>query len=343
MAGWEINFEQRVTLNLSTLARSVVEQDMLEFHSKSRSDFVCRVFEHFYQVAEASIGRTLKVERNRLEAVLAAKRLGADSCRNMVDAIIENRREQLCAAHIRAHAKGGAAENIRLQNDTMDSIKACQSYEERYYPWISGYVRAVIEEYCRLPYVERERIYFKKYFDAVTWAIQEKRLLEVTVQDKRRFLVLPCFLKTDSLDSANYLAGFSRIPGEASEAGQAASFRIASLVRVRPLDVPAHGFVAARATLEKLIEKRGIQFLLGQETQVRIRLTPNGQFRLSRMTALRPRCIGQEGDVYTFECTQLQAEYYFTAMGADCEVLEPLSLRQRFAELYDRAAKLYET
>ena len=340
MNEWKINDEQRITLNLSTLARSVVEQDMLEFNSRSLSDFVCRVFENFYQTASASIGRTLNREEGHLLSTLETKRIPQDISQRTISILISEREAKLVDIHSNQD-KSSETQNIRLQNLTIKTIMSCQRYESKYYPRISSYVKAVIEEYCRLPYIRREWVYFKQYFNIITGAMQANRQLEVTVQDGRHFLVHPCRIMTDNLDSAYYLAGFSRFPGEKISEKVPASFRISSLVDVILLDDPAYVSGKDQTALDKKIDKRGVQFLLSQETLIRVRLTPNGQLRLRRMTALRPRCKKQEGDIYTFECTELQAEYYFTSMGADCEVLEPLSLRSKFADIYINTAKIY--
>lgn len=340
MDAWKINDEQRITLNLSTLARAVVEQDMLEFNSRSLSDFVCRIFENFYQTASASIGRTLDREETHLLSTLETKHLPQDVCQKIIRVLISERKTKLVDIHGK-QAKSSETQNIRLQNLTIKTIMSCQHFESKYYPRISSYVKAVMEEYCRLPYIKRERVYFKQYFNIITGAMQAKRQLEVTVQDGRHFLVHPYRIMTDNLDSAYYLAGFSRFPGEKISEKAPASFRISSLVDVTLLDDPAYVSGKDQTALDKKIDKRGVQFLLSQEILVRVRLTPNGRLRLSRMSALRPRCKKQEGDIYTFECTELQAEYYFTNMGADCEVLEPLSLRSKFTDIYSSAAKIY--
>ena len=331
MREWKINDGQRMTINLGTMANAVVDQDMLEFQSRSLSDFICCVFKNFYQDANASIGRTLEREETSLLSVLDAKYLPQDTCHKVVD---------LLEAHTH-YPKGSTTENVRLQNATVKIIKSCEYLENQYYPRISSYIKAVIEEYCRLPYIRREKIYFKDSFKRISDAIQEKKQLEVTVQDGRRFLVHPCYILSDKLDTANYLAGFSRYPGEKIRQRIPASFRIASLINIDELEDQAVVGKEDRSFLDKKIETRGVQFLLNQETVVRVKLTENGQFKLSRMTALRPRCARREGDIYTFECTELQAEYYFTSMGADCEVLEPLSLRSKFADIYLAASKEY--
>jgi hypothetical protein len=44
---WSINDEQRMVLRLSDLAVSAMEEDNLNFSTKSPSDFFCRIFENY--------------------------------------------------------------------------------------------------------------------------------------------------------------------------------------------------------------------------------------------------------------------------------------------------------
>lgn len=340
MFEWKINDEQRITLNFSDLASAVIAQDMLEFHSRSLSDFVCRIFQNFYQSANSSIARTLLRKEDFLRSVLTVPTVSSDTCHTAIQILLKQEEAALTAAHMH-HSKGGQPVNLRIQNATTEIILECQSYEGKYYPRISSYIKAIMEEYCRLPYIRREQIYFKKRFDLIASAIQTQKQLEITVQDGRRFLVHPCRILTDSLDTANYLAGFSRRLNEPINEKIPASFRIASLDTIRLQNALSKVSQKSMQFLDELITKRGIQFLLNQQTTIRVRLTDAGQFRLTRMSHLRPLCKKQEGNIFTFECTELQAEYYFISMGADCEILEPLSLRSKFADIYHAAAALY--
>ena len=46
-------------------------------------------------------------------------------------------------------------------------------------------------------------------------------------------------------------------------------------------------------------------------------------------------------DVYIFNCTKAQAEFYFFKFGSDAEILSPVDLRDKFALMYKDAAAVY--
>lgn len=349
MHQWKINDEQRIILNLSEFSFAVVEQDMLEFDTKSLSSFVCRVFENYYEKAEASISRTLSQLEEGLNKAL--KNISPDTLDAAVGILVGQKKAELIEKHTK-HSRGRGSVAVRLHNSTLNIIQECMFSEPEYYRSISSYVRAVLEEYSKLPYIDRERIYFKEFFDRIETAVQKRKQLRVTIHDGRQFLVYPQLaqegddtqftsIETDRLNTANYLVGYSKLPGQNKNEKITASFRISTLKEIKVCEDAAFLGETDLDNLRKRIESRGVEFLMNEETEIRVRLTPSGEFKLSRMLHLRPRRIRQEGDISTFRCTLLQAEFYFIGMGADCEILEPVSLRRRFMDIFSAGEKIY--
>lgn len=352
MYEWKINDEQRIALGFSKLAFAVIDQDMMQFRAKSMSAFVCRVFESYYGSASASIARTLSRMEEDLSQSLHS--VPPQTVRTVVDILVARKRDTLKREHT-AGVRGEHTRSLRLHNKTLDLLRECMHTEAAYYRTMGAYVRAVVEEYCRLPYIQRERIYFKDRFDLIENAAKLGRKLRVTIQDGRKFIVYPQMaqtgadsdqsdcrsIETDRLNTAHYLVGYSRTPDQRKKDKIAASFRIVSLMDVEMDDETSSIGEDDRKKLADLIKKRSVEFLLHEPTEIQVRLTPNGVYRLSRISHLRPRCIRQDGDIYTFESTQMQAEFYFIRMGEDCEILAPRSLRERFAEIYAAAAEIY--
>ena len=70
-----------------------------------------------------------------------------------------------------------------------------------------------------------------------------------------------------------------------------------------------------------------------------------GKRMFDRMIFMRPRPKDitpvENGFIYTFDCTQRQADYYFFRFGVDAEILEPQDLREKFATKHKCAADLY--
>jgi predicted DNA-binding transcriptional regulator YafY len=57
---------------------------------------------------------------------------------------------------------------------------------------------------------------------------------------------------------------------------------------------------------------------------------------------LRPQLVELcEGNEFVFKCTEAQAEFYFFKFGKDAEILEPEELRNKLANMYDEALRMY--
>lgn len=98
--------------------------------------------------------------------------------------------------------------------------------------------------------------------------------------------------------------------------------------------------------IDKKLQTDGVQFLLQDAEPICIKLSGNGKKLYESTAHLRPpfltRVKGADGNwLYTFQCTQLQAEYYFFKFGPEAEVLSPLALRSRFANRYEDARTIY--
>ena len=105
-------------------------------------------------------------------------------------------------------------------------------------------------------------------------------------------------------------------------------------------------FPLATDDLEKAISQRGIQYLTGVKSRIRILLSPEGIRKYQQYTYQRPSYSSIEGDaknIYVFNISEYQAQVYFFKFGADAVVLEPKSLRQTFCRLYKKALSKYES
>lgn len=339
---WKINADQRISLNLSGLAWDVIERDKEIYRIESYAGFLCRVFDNYYTKAEASIAST--VQRLRDEQCAALERAGVRpfaECQRLSRALTVERQEQLKKLHT-----GYASDQsriVRLRDDTCDNImdEFC-AQEEQFYGRPSAYMKAVIEEYCRLRPTDREQIVLKDTFACIRKAIEEGRELKITTHKGNTYLVRPYCLAEDTHATAWYLAGYSRKPGEGVRQGVLASFRVSYLSGVNETDHKATLSAREKKASQEAIRTRGIQFLLYDASLIRVKLTSEGLKKYKRLSTLRPPMVASKGDEYTFCCTQTQAEYYFMRLAGDAKVTDPEPLRQRMAEIYAKANEAYQ-
>lgn len=341
MPKWEINQDLKIRLNLSALALDIISQDRLTFGAKSRSDFLNRVFLNAYQSAEASIGQRLAQKEQEYAAILDTARIAAHYREAVVKQLLAHARASLIGRHT-GYEKGHAPFNHTICAQVEAVLTSASVCREAEFYTIAQYFRAVIEEYCRLPVLQREAIYFRAYLEQIRQAIASQTQLEVCNFSGVRHLVHPYKLLTDPLSTAHYLVCYGRKDQQPISQKTPCSFRLANLKQVRNTGVPAFLSQADSKLLENMIRVQGVQFLVGQAKEIRVRLTPQGVRKLHRHSTLRPAYTAeaQEG-IYTFHCTETQAEYYLLKLGADAEVLAPARLRGKFKRMHLQAAENY--
>lgn len=342
MYAWEINYDLKIRVNLSTLALNVMEQDQITFRAKSRTQFLNQVFLNSYLRAEASIASKLESKEQEYAFLLNDTSISKDQKAVVIKKLLQREK----AAFLEKQDDYDKAHKSFLHTLSVQVTEVIESEavraESEFYT-IPQYFKAVIEEYCRKPLIQREMIYFKNHFEVIQQAIEQNKQIEVCNYSNSKYLVHPVTIMPDALSSANYLVGYARKPQQnIGQKGQS-SFRIANLKSVRQTGKDAFLSKEEKSRIDKAIYNQGVQFLVGETKTIQIKLTPKGIQKYNRHSTLRPIYIEKTDDgIYTFNCTETQAEYYFMRLGADVEILSPTRLRNKFKKMHSNAVKAYE-
>lgn len=234
---------------------------------------------------------------------------------------------------------------------------------------------------CYAALCRREEIYFYDWFSEVEDAISSYSVLALTLRKKQPksnitesvgnskddeneenvvVRMIPFYIKPDTLATYNYVVGLrierdDDLSGDIDVEKAATSHRISNLERC-PVQLRS-GFdstlikqikAAKHDDLLEIEKKRTVQFMQSQTESIRIKLTKRGIGKYNQMLHLRPhyteRSNAQEDGsrVYTFDCTDAQAEFYFFKFGADAKILEPEKLAEKFRDMHQKAAELYD-
>lgn len=327
------NEDHKQRINLSSLAWSVMEMDKSVFDPEgSLSGFINRIITAFREKAEASVD-TMIVERKR--------QLLAGGCPPAVaKRLVEEYRQQLQAKQ-EAYPQGDSM-MFRLNNHNFHIL-----YEERAesttYSAPSKYLKALLEEYARLSPSERERVYYSGVIeDVLQPAIDAGHFIEMAANN-RRFWVRPHSVMADPFNSHLYLVGMARSVGKSADKEAIASFRISRIAEAKLRRQPGGRLTAEdKRRIEKRLQQVGVQYLVGEQNNILVRLTPAGRQSFLQRSYMRPTPGKVEGDVYHFTCSPVQIRNYFLSFGKEAEVLEPAFLRREFAAIYRDAAAIYE-
>lgn len=332
-------------LNLSSLSYCIIQSDMDVFENKSIENFINRVFLNFANAADASISNSLSCYRSKLEDLLQAllqKNVIDQSSKERIIKILVGDKEKELEEKSNYEKNGNSVLinlNFNVKNYLFDECS-----ENKYYKSCSQYIKNVIEEYVRLPYFERERIYFKNHVDIIEDAIDKNYTLKIASENKIRYEIYPYKLMTDFSLKANYIVGY-RKRLNSNENKEICVYRLSRLKNVEKHVEKKNPLISKqdKRKLEDNIKKRGVEFLIGEEQEIKVKMTQKGIYQYSRALNLRPIYKEKSDDnTFVFECTQKQAEFYFFKFGEDIEIIEPLDLRKHFKEKYEKAAEIYK-
>jgi len=330
-------------LNLSRNAFEVIENDMSVFGIK-RDRLLNIIFRNFYEKADASISLRLSDFEGELKNLLANVNADKKQVQRIINVIVSDKAAKLKTA-VNAYKKGTPLKfNLHVDNFRyLSEDSECR--EELYYRnFRSKYVKAVIEEYATLPFVERERIIFADKFNEIQKAIDISKRLKIVTDSGYQFTVYPYTVLTDPLATANYLVGYS-MPYDESCDKQPCSFKISAIKSIK-VEKSKSAFLTqtAKNILEEEISKRGVQFMVSHGGTIKVKLSAEGLRKYARLIHLRPKWVDQEADnIYVFDCTVDQAEYYFFKFGCDAEIIEPVELREKLRQMYIAAAEIYNS
>lgn len=343
--GFDCHSQQRIAL--SPLAEKVLEDDCIMFGCTGREGkpaihtFINRVFCHSYDRSDASIEMRLAERREQLQG--ADKKVTSQEVKKYIEALLKSERKKL-EKKIDGLLAPDCSESypVSLNNITRKILTA--SREDAYYKSrASKYIRAVVEEYASMDSLARSEIFFRKSIETLLENAGKGAVTEIKLTNRPEpHLLIPVCIQPDIYKTHLYLAGISC---RESAVGKHVSYRLdqidpGSIQYIRQGILPP----SAKDALADAINRHGIQYLSGETSRIRVRLSQSGIQKYRRMTFQRPPCSSIEGenkDIYVFDIPEYQAIVYFFKFGADAQVLEPEALRRRFRKMYQKALDAY--
>ena len=342
-----INEEQKVRITLSPRAVITMHDDMSVFGITKAASFINTVFTNYRSDAESSICLRLEQRRMELEQLFRNTKMRSADVNTSIQLLLASEEKELIRKKNDRIAIKGSGMLYHINKENVEYL--CEdSNEEGFYDLRPGlYLRAVLEEYCALPFIDRVRIFRKEVYDIVNQAIAQKKLLKIRAEINRVehiFHVYPYKIVSDPLHSQSYLVCYTKKPEESDSQKIVASFSMTKMKT--PAILFSKSFYLNKSEisyLEKQLTENSAAYLLGKPQKIKVKLTPNGkrlyQFRLHS----RPEKdeAASTDKVYVFDCSQYQAFNYFFGFGPDAEIISPKELRERFRSTYENALKNY--
>lgn len=342
-----INSEQKIRISLSRYAFSTMSEDMRVFGVNTPATFVNTLFENFRDTAKSTLSRYLLRQKNAFLSSLDSSNLDQMTKQNVVKHLISEEENQITNYLADLMSNKDISKLYHINNSNFEYLQYDCNEDDFYKQKPGLYLKCLIEEYTRLPFIERERIYRKDVFEIVENACQTHSMLQIRmdIYDKREtLLIYPYKIMADTLNTQSYLACYTRKPDELSKDKKDASFSMARLVK--PVLLKQNAFLSKEdiKKIEDDIEKLSISYLLGNIAEIHVKLSKRGKLFYNNRIVSRPTKdeINSTADEYVFHCSENQAFYYFFTFGSEAEILSPASLRERMINSYQKAYENYQ-
>lgn len=354
-----INDQGKISIIFSDYAESILSEDMETFGSDNFSGFINTIFNNFHDDAKSSVNLCLEKkeqELSELKRKLNKTSISDKALDELKKLFLDEERKKLQETVLELLAKSGQNNRIIYLNTesidylTTDCVEGddCSIYKRP-----GQYIKCIIEEYALLPFLKRERIIKKEIFTELEHACNDKKLVKIyTVRinkagrkESTAVYAYPYKIVTNSLGTRSYLACYITSDRYSNSiAKKMVSRVIARLDKVAVQSQNARLTSSEIFEIEKAIKERSIEFLIGDQTEIRVRLTSNGKKTYKNKLTSRPirnKDKSTENE-YVFYCTEEQAFRYFLNFGADAEIISPKSLRDSMKYTYKRAYDWYE-
>ncbi len=347
-----INDQNKQRINISPYAAGIIEHDVRDFNLKNRDTLINTILRHaeMHSISSAShlakYSENLFTELSEIDVKCPVKII--------VEKLTQKEKQRLIDEHSRysTHKRNQIGFYIRISNDVRKWLEGDLNTEDKYYSSLEQYINVAVESYAQKNDYQRELVIFDSLIGQLNRCIKDEIWLDMySVNSTNR--VFPVKVDSDKSQMHAYLVGYRL---DKASTCKPVTYRISSL----PADIRSIENVDKAITnddiqkLYELISERGIQFLSEPAVDIEVALTYSGIRTYERTRHLRPEHIKISSyrdtsinhrfeAVYTFHCTERQAEYYFLRFGSDALILSPKRLKDRFREKHDETTKLYHS
>ena len=364
-----LDTDKRQRVNLSSHALEIIKEDIFNFcdenGKESFSGFLNRIFKNFYAEAKSTIDYRINEKQEFLEKKYSSSEYDnydEETKEIIIDEFIELYTSELL--DLSKSYDNGSSESFRINKENI-SILRDENVSAEYYDGALGkYLKALFEEYSnKLPY-EREQIFFADEYKAINQAIKDEVKIKITLLSKgkdllpSRFEVEPYQIIHNKSKTYNYLIGFAkRIPQPGTELSEAEKnttkedsikcFRLSNIATVTLYSKRNGAYISKNDILlfKEKMKDTDIEYLSGKTSEIIIKLSSLGIKLYNSIRYQRPQYLKIDSNgksIYYFNCTERQILNYFLKFGKDAYIIEPLELREKFKEFYEKSLDQYK-
>ncbi|MBR4948562.1 MAG: WYL domain-containing protein [Clostridiales bacterium] len=155
--------------------------------------------------------------------------------------------------------------------------------------------------------------------------------------------VRPYKIASSPLLQYHYLVA---LPADAKTDKDILVLRVSRIIESKKFSRTSHITAQEQKNIDEVIRTKGIQYIVSQDSEIKVVLTDQGYKLYKSIIYLRPKHtdITHKGDkwVLTFMCAEEQIKNYFFQFGKEAMVISPDHLKQWFLDKYTDAVNSYQ-
>ena len=166
-----------------------MNEDMEVFGTSKAAAFINTVFNNYKSEAKSSISLYLQQREIELNRLFTGANLDSTNKQIAIKQLLTEEERDILAITEKYKTSKGESKLYHINDHNVEYLLNDCNEEQHYKNRPGLYMRSVIEEYCSLPFIKRERIYRKDVYETIERACQEKRILKVKANPKRKAIL----------------------------------------------------------------------------------------------------------------------------------------------------------
>ena len=194
----------------------------------------------------------------------------------------------------------------------------------------SDFFRKLFFIYCYQPKYKREQQICRQSLAVIENGIKTGRKIKIRYKDEYR-IVEPYFVVSENGETRNYLFCYCCKNNE---------YRNYRLINIKAISILKEEFEHFNEEYIKNVRDNFDPYLSYGKI-VKVKLNEYGLKQMEKIVINRPKQMEQDGDIFTFECSDLKAKLYFPQFLENAEIIEPQELREWFKQEFEKTAEKY--
>lgn len=341
MSNWN-NIEERQHINISEKTYQTLLFDIERYHLTSLSSITNIIIENGCLTLPANPMIYLK-EQEVMYNNIFTKYISDDIYNSIKNNIFNDIKNKTIDTYKKQYCKNtkGVQKNIHYSKHSIQLLECCDDIIIDIYKRPGKFVNALFESFANLNDTERDKIIKKDIFKNINDSIKNKTIILIEMAHKQSYFIKPISIETH-LNHTYVICKSCKKEDGINGTYINMNPKLSNIISVTNTLKPCNISDKEKNNMLKKIKSNGAAYFYTNSEDIKIELTTEGVRMYKSVFHQRPIYKSLEGNIYTFNCTQLQAYNYFFKFGSKAKVISPQTLKDKFASQYEDAYNTYK-